>query len=186
MAKGTGNMLLQGIAGKLGKEMVVKHYGDKVVLAKYPNMDNIQASPLQKAKRNAFAEAMKYAQGQIRTVEGRALYTERATANKRPLNVAMADFYHAPEVIAIDVTALAGKAGDMLLIHAMDDFRVERVEVEITSPDGTLAESGEASLNANGLWEYRTMKDYETVAGLVIKARAWDRPGNVGEMVVAG
>ena len=45
---------------KLG-EIVIKKYGDKTVVSKYPDMSNIVPSGSQKAKRSRFADAVAYA-----------------------------------------------------------------------------------------------------------------------------
>ena len=45
---------------KLG-DIVIKQYGDKTVVSKYPDMSNIIPSTSQKQKRNRFAEAVAYA-----------------------------------------------------------------------------------------------------------------------------
>ena len=47
-------------SSKLG-EIVIKKYGDKTVVSKYPDMSNIIPSDSQKEKRNRFAEAVSYA-----------------------------------------------------------------------------------------------------------------------------
>ncbi len=45
---------------KLG-DIVIKQYGDKTVVSKYPDMSNIIPSSSQVQKRNRFAEAVAYA-----------------------------------------------------------------------------------------------------------------------------
>ena len=42
-------------------DIVIKRYGDKTVVSKYPDMSNIVPSGAQKEKRNRFAEAVSYA-----------------------------------------------------------------------------------------------------------------------------
>lgn len=51
---------LQKKSSKLG-DIVIKKYGDKTVVSKYPDMSNIVPSDSQKEKRNRFAEAVSYA-----------------------------------------------------------------------------------------------------------------------------
>lgn len=45
---------------KIG-DIVIKQYGNKTVVSKYPDMSNIVPSDSQKQKRNRFAEAVAYA-----------------------------------------------------------------------------------------------------------------------------
>ncbi len=42
-------------------DIVIKKYGDKTVVSKYPDMSNIIPSGAQKEKRSRFAEAVSYA-----------------------------------------------------------------------------------------------------------------------------
>jgi hypothetical protein len=42
-------------------DIVIKQYGNKTVVSKYPDMSNIVPSNSQKAKRNKFAEGVAYA-----------------------------------------------------------------------------------------------------------------------------
>jgi len=55
------SFLLNLVRGRIGKTMVVKHYGDKVVVTKVPDMGNIEASPAQKHERSKFREAVTWA-----------------------------------------------------------------------------------------------------------------------------
>lgn len=68
------NFLLKGISGQLGKEIVVKLYGKKSVITKYPDMSNIKPSKLQCKGRSKFAEVVVYAQNIIRNPELKAMY----------------------------------------------------------------------------------------------------------------
>jgi hypothetical protein len=62
MAESVNSILLHNLRGQIGKQMVVKQYGRKTVVTKYPDMSKVKPSKLQKAKRNDFAEAVAYAQ----------------------------------------------------------------------------------------------------------------------------
>ena len=53
---------------KLG-DIVIKKYGDKTVVSKYPDMRNIIPSDSQKEKRTRFAEAVSYA----KTINGSSI-----------------------------------------------------------------------------------------------------------------
>ena len=56
----TENTMLRNMKGRIG-DIVIKQYGDKTVVSKYPDMSNIIPSDSQKEKRNRFAEAVAYA-----------------------------------------------------------------------------------------------------------------------------
>ncbi len=50
----------KNIKARLG-DIVIKQYGDKTVVSKYPDMRNVTPSHSQKEKRSRFAEAVAYA-----------------------------------------------------------------------------------------------------------------------------
>lgn len=56
----TENTMLRSMKGRIG-DIVIKQYGDKTVVSKYPDMSNIIPSDSQKEKRSRFAEAVAYA-----------------------------------------------------------------------------------------------------------------------------
>ena len=61
MAKST-NLLLQNVSGHLGKQFVVKQYGNKTVLAAYPEtLKKRKRTPKQKVVTNMMEEANDYA-----------------------------------------------------------------------------------------------------------------------------
>jgi hypothetical protein len=55
------NILFRSIQGAIGKKYVVKHYGKKIVITKYPCMEYIIPSKEQRRRRNLFAEAVAWA-----------------------------------------------------------------------------------------------------------------------------
>ena len=54
--------LLNVLSGALGKEIVIKQYADKVVVAKYPDMSKVKPTVLQLQSRQRMKEATVYAQ----------------------------------------------------------------------------------------------------------------------------
>ena len=60
MARGDGNILLKGIKGRIGKELVIKHYGDTIVIAKYPRETKHKPTNLKKIYESRFAAAIKF------------------------------------------------------------------------------------------------------------------------------
>jgi hemoglobin-like flavoprotein len=78
----TSNFILSMIQGQIGKKIVVKHYGKKVVVTKAPDMSNIKPSPQQKVQRSRFAEAVAYAKHINNTPELRAAYVKKAKKSK--------------------------------------------------------------------------------------------------------
>ncbi len=74
MATSENNFLLQNVRGQLGKQIVIKHYGDKIVITAYPDMTRIEPSEKQKKRRSLFSEAVVYAKAIIADPELNELY----------------------------------------------------------------------------------------------------------------
>ena len=78
MARATNSVLLHRVRGKIGNQVVVKQYGSKTVLSKYPDMSGVKPSKRQKKQRNSFADAIAYAQAIIRDPVKKAVYNRKA------------------------------------------------------------------------------------------------------------
>ncbi len=74
MARTDNNALLKGFSGAIGKQIVVKQYGDKTVITAFPQMSHIKPSSNQKMRRGVFAEAVAYAQSINNDPKKRAAY----------------------------------------------------------------------------------------------------------------
>lgn len=98
----------------------------------------------------------------------------------------LADILHPPEVEAVDTSAYAGLAGQVIRVIARDDFAVVRVTVRLVQADGNLLEEGDATQQTNPLeWLYLTRQTNTKIAGTRLTVRALDRPGNQAEAAVA-
>ncbi len=78
----TSSFLLSLVKGQIGKKIVVKHYGKKVVVTKAPDMSHVKPSTLQKVQRSRFAEAVAYAKHINNTSELKAAYVQKARKSK--------------------------------------------------------------------------------------------------------
>lgn len=114
--------------------------------------------------------------------DSKAEYAEKAAGGKTAYNVAVADFFSAPDIDEIDLSSYTGTVGDTIRVRATDDFKVTQVVVTIANADGSLVEEGEAVLQPNGLdWVYAATVDNPSLEGDRILVQAIDRPGNVTE-----
>lgn len=57
----TKSILLASLHGAIGKEIVIKQYGKKTVITKYPDMSKVKPTRQQKKGRKLFAEAVAFA-----------------------------------------------------------------------------------------------------------------------------
>ena len=75
-------ILINLIQGQIGKTMVVKHYGKKVVVTNAPDMSGIVPSAAQKVNRSRFAEAVAWAKHINNTPDLKAAYARQASKSK--------------------------------------------------------------------------------------------------------
>ncbi len=76
------SLLISMIRGQVGKSIVVKHYGKKVVVTKAPDMSRIVPSAAQKANRSRFAEAVAWAKKINNNPALKAAYAKQARKSK--------------------------------------------------------------------------------------------------------
>jgi hypothetical protein len=92
MAQSTTSVLLHSMRGKIGKQIVVKQYGNKIVITAYPDMSNIKPSKLQKQKRKKFAAAIEYARSIVNDPVRKAAYAKKLRKGARVYNAAIKEF----------------------------------------------------------------------------------------------
>ena len=92
MARTDSNALLKGFSGAIGKQIVVKQYGDKTVITAYPDMGKVKASANQKVRRNVFAEAVAYAQAIITDPKKKSAYQKKLKKGQRVYQAAMSEY----------------------------------------------------------------------------------------------
>jgi hypothetical protein len=178
MAKSNNNVVTYGLSGKIGDLLVFRQVDGKTIVSKMPEKPKT-VSEKQKAQRKRFQQAVIYAQAAIADPETKALYQVAAKKGKKPVNVAVADFFNAPDIEQIDLSGYAGNVGDRIRIIASDDFAVKSVHVRITNADGSLVEEGNAVQSAGNLWTYTATQNNDHLEGDKIVVSASDLPGNV-------
>jgi len=92
MARTNSNILLKGVSGKIGDQLVVKQYAGKTVISAMPNMSHVKPSKLQKQKRGVFAEAVKFAQSVIRDPVKKKAYAKKVKAGQAVYHYALQQY----------------------------------------------------------------------------------------------
>jgi hypothetical protein len=178
MAKNRNNMLIRGLSGSLGDQFVIRRdKAGRTIIANKPTFDeNRQFTASQKANQEAFREAVVYA----KATQRENVYIDKAKGTARSgYNIALADWFHKPQIKKLDVTGWNGQAGQAIRIRALDDVQVTQVAVVITDESGTVFEQGNAQPDEAGWWTYMTTKAASGTRRLQITAR--DMPGNTAE-----
>jgi hypothetical protein len=179
MAKSKNNVVTRGLSGKIGNMLVFRQMGGETIVSTMPQQSSV-VTEKQLAHRKRFQQAVLYGTTAIESPETKELYETAAAKEKRkPFNVAVADFFHAPDIDSIDISEYSGKVGDRIRIIATDDFAVKSVTVRISNADGSLVEEGEATQSVGTLWIYTATQNNENLDGDKIVVIASDLPGNL-------
>jgi len=181
MAEVFNNIFVRGLRGAVGDQFVIRRTrSGKTIIANKPRFDeNREFTDLQLAHQSAFKQAATYA----KSAKTQPVYVEKAKAfNSTSYNLAVADWFHKPEILDINTSGWTGKVGQTILIRAEDDTKVTRVGVVIHNGNGTLHEQGEAVQSEidDLLWIYTTTTLTPLDPAPLVEAKAYDLPGNFG------
>jgi hypothetical protein len=180
MAESNNNLLTHGLSGTVGGMLVFRQRNGKTIVAKRPAKSK-NVSEKQVAQRYRFQQAVFYSYTAVNSPETGELYKTAAkkSKGKSPSNIAVADFFNAPDIRDVDLSGYTGVAGEQIRIVVSDDFAVKTVTVSITNADGSLVEEGSAVQSIGALWIYTTEQNNESLDGDKIVVAASDLPGNV-------
>jgi hypothetical protein len=179
MAKQKGNVVTHGTSGKVGNLLVFRQTAGGTVVQSVPRMSG-KVSEAQLAHRRKFQRAVLYSRSIASDPALEAAYAAKAKPGQEARHVAVADFFHAPDIDVIDVSAYHGQPGDVIRIEVTDDFAVREVKVVITNADGSPVEEGYAQQEAVGYeWTYKATATNNSPDGDRIEIYASDTPGNI-------
>lgn len=178
MAKVRNNIFVRGLSGSVGDQFVVKqNKNGRTIISNSPTFkENREFTEAQREQQEKFREAVEYA----KEAKAQQIYIDKSAETARtPYNVAMADFFHGPEILELDVEAWNGEVGQILRVKVMDDVKVTQVNVVITDGAGVVLEQGPAIQSDNRWWNYTTTATAQDGSRVVVTAR--DLPGNLTE-----
>jgi hypothetical protein len=166
MAQVIDNLVTEGLSGKLGKRLVIRHMRDsRTIIATRPNYTGHVWTADQRTHHSRFKEAARYARVASKT---NPLYAQLATGTKRnAYNVALSDWLKPP--VIHEVTRQAG----CVRMHVTDNVQVSEVRVSIADEMGNILEQGNAAPVDRLYWEYATATMGQ------VRVEAFDRAGNV-------
>ncbi|MFO0762679.1 MAG: hypothetical protein U0359_39945 [Byssovorax sp.] len=156
MAKVRNNLVLHGLSGMIGKQLVIRKQKDgDYIVCSAPNAEGHEATPKQKQQQELFRKAMLYAKSAKNKPEYGPIAKSRGVST---FNVAAADFFHPPEITDIDLSAYSGASGETITIKAVDDVKVTTVGVLLTDDNNVLIEKGKAMMSPQDphVWTYDT------------------------------
>lgn len=165
MAKVIDNVLMRGLSGQLGGQLVIRRLRDgRTIVCKTPNFSGRKLSEAQKEHHRRVKAASQYAGSASRSIP---IYTRLAEGTlKNAYNVAFGDWFNPPVIQRL------GWYGTAVRIWATDDVQVAGVQVSVLDEAGEVREQGDAVQGRGDWWEY-----VPSVRGrIVVEAR--DLPGN--------
>jgi hypothetical protein len=166
MAEVRDNILVRGLSGKLGDQVVFRILRDgRTIVCNKPDFSNRKLSKDQKEHHKRFKQAAAYARVAART---NPIYAQLAKGTmKNAYNVALGDWFNPPVIHRVE------RRGKTVRVQASDDVMVTSVQVMILDEQGKVVEKGEALRGEGDWWEY-----VPTAEGKVV-AEARDLAGNV-------
>lgn len=179
MAHVKKNIVTEGLSGKVGGLVFRRHNGETIV-AQAPEKTNVPPTDQRISHQVRFKRAVNYSKFAVNDPEIGPMY--EAYAKKRgkgtPFNIAMSDFMKGPKVSEIILNGYAGQPGQKIGVRAEDNFMVKAVTVSILQADGTVLETGAATVTPLGDYEYVATAENTQLAGSRIVVEATDLPGN--------
>ena len=88
----TENLLLQGMSGAIGKQLVFKHYSYGTVVTRYPDMSGVKPSRQQKKQRAKFEDTVKYAKGILADAGKKAEYQKKIGKGRSVYHAAIGEY----------------------------------------------------------------------------------------------
>ncbi len=180
MARVRNNIVIKGLSGSLGEQLVIKRdKGGRTIVSAKPEFDpNHVFSDAQKEVHEKFRLATACA----KSAKENPMYVEKANGTPRSAyNAAVADWFHAPEILEIDASAWNGAVGQVIRVKAIDDVQVTQVTVVITDNADVVLEQGQALRETDSLWwSYTTTATAPAESRIVVSAR--DLPGHITKM----
>ena len=180
MAKNKNNVVIKGMSGKFADMLVFSQRFGQTIVGKVPLRSGTSTAS-QLAVREKFSQATIYAVSAISDPATKKDYEAMAIPGQSAYNLAIADFFNAPEIESTDTAGYSGNIGGLIKVKAKDDFRVAKVTVIISKANGTIVEQGDA-VSMNGVdWVYTATIANSAYSGNKVKVQVRDLPGNLTE-----
>jgi hypothetical protein len=182
MAKVRSNILLKGVTGMIGGQLVIRRQADGTTIVSAPPVqpEHREPTPAQEKIQEHFRQGALYAKG---AKDNPAYAPIAKDKHLSTYAVAMADFLHPPEIHDIDVSGYTGSTAQAIIIRATDDVKVTTVGVLIATDAGVVVEKGKAvqSTHDPHVWTYTTSAAAPS-ASVKIVVDAADLAGQISEL----
>jgi len=173
------NPMFEQVSGQLG-DLVFRELRGKTFASRKPTGSTAVPTVDQAAQRERFKQAAAYGKSALADPTIRTFYEEAAKSKNMPVfALTIADFFNAPTIETVDVSAYNGQVGSLIYMLTSDDLGVVSVRVSITNDQGAILENGAAIETAEGTgrWVYTATQAVAAGEDVVVNVIATDRPG---------
>ncbi len=132
------NIVTEGLSGKLGNNIVFRNVGGKTIVTVKPDTSKRTDSEAQKQHKRRFRAGTINAKKASQDPIIREGYAAKVKPGQSPYNIALADYFNAPEINEVDLSFFRGTKGSPVLVQVTDDYLVTEVKVAIYDPQGGL------------------------------------------------
>jgi hypothetical protein len=170
MPKVRKNVVIRGLSGMLGDQIVFRHMRDgSTVVAAKPDFSGRKFSGEQVSHQERFREAAAYAQA---AAKREPIYAELAAGTmKNAYNVALSDWFNPPVIHEVR------RDEGVIRVRASDNVKVAGVQVKVLDAAGVVVAEGEAVQVDSEWWEFAG--GGLAAEGQRVVAKVWDLAGNV-------
>jgi hypothetical protein len=166
------NQLLNSLRGGIGNLVFRQRPDGTTIISGAPLSRGRKATPKQKAHRERFKEASRYARWAARHYPVYAKLAAGTPDWKSPYNFALSDWFEAPVIHRVE------RRDGCIHVEASDNIGVTRVRVSVLDDAGKVLERGDATRTAENCWEFASQTQGKSVI-----AEAWDLPEHVTKVL---
>jgi hypothetical protein len=172
------NPITNGFRGMLGGTVVFRVLNGKTVVSNRPRKAK-KLTEHQENIKGCFLNAVHYAKRQMADAASREVYSKGVNEKlSNAYTVALVDFLKGPEITGVSTNDFHGRQGDEIIVHAIDNFKVASVWVELRSAAGDLLDAGNATQQTGTAWVFAATKDLAVSGEVQVVATAKDKPGH--------
>jgi hypothetical protein len=180
MSKSKNNVITRGATGTFGKQVVFSQRFGETIMSISPGKRDYPPTKNQQQTRDRFKRANDYAKAMHANEALNAVYKAAARPGLSAYNIAMSDAFKIPQIKGINSNMYTGNPGDIISIHAVDNFKVQSVSVTILNGKNEMLEKGKAIKDPDSdYWAYTTVA---ALKGSRLIVYASDLPGNTAMM----
>jgi hypothetical protein len=97
MARVKNNIVIEGLSGNIGGQLIIKNYAYGTVISKFPDMSRVKRSEKQKARQTKFQQAVAFAKSELADPQKRVQVKARLKPGKTAFNTLISEYMRKEE-----------------------------------------------------------------------------------------